>query len=235
MTPSQRLRLVIALGAVNLVLAIAAFGLAGTMNEAPGTAIRTPAASASPGPVAAATPAPPSRTPPPTGTPGPSFGPTPAATELPGPTLGAVESSRPVATHIPVGTQAPAPTPRPSHPSPTPKPLPSPTPVPPVTNTDRGHPPCPGSIDGPPGKHKSTAGDDRPCRGGNGNGGAPGSGGHATSTASQHAALVVQAVSTLSVGLVEPKVRVVSRRRSRPVGGPRRSSIRGPRRSNLRH
>lgn len=64
----------------------------------------------------------------------------------------------PRVTPAPTPRITPAPTPR-ATPRPTPKPTPNPTPKPDKTKTI---PPCPGAVDGPPGKNKGEGGT-RPC------------------------------------------------------------------------
>jgi hypothetical protein len=231
-TASQRLRLVVALGAVNLVLAIVAFGLVGTLNVAPETAVRTPAPSATAGPVALGSPAPsapavgptavPGATPPsPTSSPAPAVGGgsnKPPATTPPivTPTAVAPTPVAPLPTQVvPVPTPvAPRPTPvtpRPTSVPPTPAP---PTPAPPVTNVTNPKPPCPGTVAGAPGQNKSTTGVSRPCRGGETK--RPGTSGLG------HAAPVYKTVShlvpmrqALPVGRVEDRARARTRRRIR--------------------
>jgi hypothetical protein len=159
-TASQRLRLVIALGAVNLVLAIVAFGLAGTSNVPPESAVRTPAPSATPGPVAIGSPRP--------------SAPAPKPTKVPA-------QASPAPTTAPEATAAPARTPGPvavvDHPAATPGP--STVPETPPTATPAGEslravPPCPGATSGAPGLTKQAIDPDRPCRGGETAGTRPG-------------------------------------------------------------
>ncbi len=170
MTAAQRLRLVLALGTVNFVLAVVAFAaIAGGPSQqvagASATPGRTDAAVASPIPTPAGTPG--HTTPPATAAPTPpqpTPSGTPAPTEVPSPTSGPVA----VATRGPViaphtaapATSAPA-TAAPATSGPQPPPDPNDD-----HDADRTHPPCPGSVDGAPGHHKVTGPRLRPCRGG---------------------------------------------------------------------
>lgn len=175
MTIAQRARLVIALGVMNLALAIAALavgglgvnqgapGQAGSALGSPVAVVPTPSASA-PGP--SSTPVPStvgSLTPSlgATSSPSPSTSPSeaPAETATPGPRTPA-SSSPPLAHRTPAPTTAPQPqkTPRPTA-RPTPRPTPAPTARPAVP---RPRPPCPGTVNGPPG-HGKVTNPGRPC------------------------------------------------------------------------
>ena len=237
MTAAQRLRLVVALGAVNLVLAIVAFGLAGTLNVAPQTAVRTPAPSATAGPVAVGSPAPSSPGVGPTFVPG-STPPSPSST--PGPiatpaTVAGGGTQKPPATTPPVVTPSAAP-PTPVAPQPTPV-APQPTPVapqptaapptgappsqaPPVTEVTKPRPPCPGTVAGAPGHEKRDTGVSRPCRGGETKRMGTAGRGHAAAphTAASHTAPIREAAP---VGRVEERAKVRKLRRIRRGHGSR--------------
>lgn len=191
MTSAQRARLVVALGVLNLVLASLAFAFGiSTPRPNPDIAVVTSAPEPTTSAGTSASPAEPTQPTPSQGEPGGSAGPsatpstpllaTPSleATPIPIP-LGVLIVGRPpteppdVTTPTPQPTPAatpvepnPTPTAKPPPPKPTPtaKPPPKPTPTPPpqpATHKDV-HPPCPGSVDGPPGLNKTT-GKDKPC------------------------------------------------------------------------
>jgi hypothetical protein len=176
-TSTQRARLVVALGVLNLVLAT--FGLAvgiGSPRQPTGEF-----AAVSPSPVEVPGSVEPGATP--SGgvsTPGPSEGPTASSTPAspstepsPSPTptgiVVAQRPSNPPASDRPVAAPTTAPTQPPTAPKPTPVPTPRPTvqPTPRPTPTpepakSRTRPPCPGAVSGPPGHHKDISGV-RPC------------------------------------------------------------------------
>ena len=214
-----RVRLVIALGMLNLVLVTVALaigsvaptnpgpgGIAGGQTSQPsgpltGAASRQPSPSPQP-----ASPTPGSSTgggPSPTGGgTAPSPSPEPSASEVPsaspqGSPAASLEPSVPPAstqtnppsTPRPPASVVPA---RPSRPSPTPERTPRPTATPvrtpqptstptqptlPPPATPKARPPCPGSVDGPPGHHKTTGPVVRPCGHGRGHNGDEGKAG----------------------------------------------------------
>jgi hypothetical protein len=185
-TTAQRARLVLALGVMNLVLAVAAVAVGGLGNPAPGfapgasgvaIAPTAPAPSAagsggvgpgaSPGSLAPASP--PQSLPtasPPTGVPSPSATPTnpppgSSATPEPGTVGPPAVGQTPAPTAAPTaatGGPAPKPTARPT-PRPTSRPTPPPTAAPAIS---RPRPPCPGAGDAPPG-HAKVFNPSRPC------------------------------------------------------------------------
>jgi hypothetical protein len=189
-TSAQRARLVVALGVLNLVLASLALavGISAPTQPIPGVAAAPSSTPA--GPVSL----PPVETPPPVRTPSP--GPTESAPPAPPPsaTPEATPTTEPSVTPVPIGvvivanrppatpdpttpaatpdpTARPNPTDPPKPPPSTKPPKPSPTPKPAVK--PQAHPPCPGSVDGPPGHSKGQPWE-KPC--GKGNGGDKGNG-----------------------------------------------------------
>jgi hypothetical protein len=180
MTSAQRARLVVALGVLNLVLATFALTVGigvprpspdqiANVPSVPPVTLPTPLPSASTQPVA--TPAPSGPTEPATPAPqptavSPSVGP---ASPAPG---GVVIVIRP--TSVPIARPTAAPTPVPViTPAPvvTPRPTPAPTSPPKLAAKPANIPPCPDTVDGPPGHHKGDPAD-RPCGKGNGGNGA---------------------------------------------------------------
>ena len=194
MTPSQRARLVVALGVLNLVLATLAFavgigaprqplgGIAAAPTAAPSIAQASPPVASNP---PSRSPAPTEPTPSPEVPPSvapPSVQPTPSEVPIGGAEVAERPPARPPATNGPEATSAP--TASPTHPSPTPAstpapttkppptPKPEPTPKPPPTPQPASkpvHPPCPGTVDGPPGHNKGQP-YEKPCGKSGGNG-----------------------------------------------------------------
>ena len=188
MTSAQRARLVVALGVLNLVLATLAFAVGITVPELPPDGVAVIPSPTAPAPVSL----PPVEPPPsPQQTPEPT---TPQQTPEPTPTQTATSTAlaEPSAIPVPTGvvivaarppgpsqaaeptappanpdpTTRPGPTNPPPKPTPTAKPPPRPTPAP--AAKPQAHPPCPGTVDGPPGHHKGEPWA-KPC--GNGGGG----------------------------------------------------------------
>jgi hypothetical protein len=175
MTIAQRARLVIALGVMNLALAIAALAVGGLgVNQ--GTAGQAGSTLGSP---VAAVPSPSAATPEASSTPVPSTvgSPTPSLGETGSPTPGTSPSvvpaetatpspGTPASSNAPLAHRTPAPTtaPQPQKtPTPTARPTPRPTPAPTAQPAvPRPRPPCPGTVNGPPGHGKVTD-PGRPC------------------------------------------------------------------------
>jgi len=119
-TALLRLRLVVALGVVNLVLAVAAFGIAGTSTAPPDAAqagpVAPPTLTPAPAPLPTSSEGP-GRTPPPValGSPPPSnpvtITPEPVTTDAPAAGTGPGQAVTPTPTAKPTRTAAPAPTP----------------------------------------------------------------------------------------------------------------------------
>lgn len=182
MTSTQRARLVVALGVLNLVLATFALAVGfGSPRQPNGGII----AAISPTPIVVPGSVAPGATPggggP--GSPEPSEGPSASSSPVspssePGPSatptgvVVAERPSNPPASERPVAIPTTAPTQPPTAPKPTPvptpratpRPTPAPTPAPAKT---RSRPPCPSAVDGPPGHHKDISGS-RPCGKGSG-------------------------------------------------------------------
>ncbi|HET9519735.1 MAG TPA: hypothetical protein VFO73_01665 [Candidatus Limnocylindrales bacterium] len=195
-TAAQRARLVVALGLLNLVLATFAVavgisapsegdGIAGGPSNQPGSLEPTASPVLPPGPATSASPQPsvpigPSALPSPSPAPSvfPTTEPSPTPTSpgvivavrpTPTPTAPPVIAPTPVATPTPAATPKPTPRPTPTPqatPEPTPRPTPKPTPTPKPAK-EQSKPPCPGTVDGPPG-HNKGGDDTRPCGKGKG-------------------------------------------------------------------
>ena len=181
MTGPQRTRLVLALGALNIVLATFAFGLAGSLDTEDQVARATATPSLSAPPIAGGSPAPstgPGATQPPVTTPTEAPGESPEASAppasatpgsgttgpvavaaTPAPVANAVASAAPPAAP-PVATPA-APPPTAAPPTAAPVVVPSPPP-------SKATPPCPGTVTGAPGLSKGSGDPTRPCKGGDG-------------------------------------------------------------------
>jgi len=181
-TTAQRARLVLALGVMNLVLAVAALAIGGFSSQVPGSAAGASgvaiAPSTAPGqsatgsgppgtsPGTPATASPPAsvgpRTSPQTEEPSPSATPTeapgPSATPEPGAVGPPAIGQTPAPGAVPTVAPAPRPTTRPT-PRPTTKPTPAPTAPPAIV---RPRPPCPGVATAPPG-HNKVLNPSRPC------------------------------------------------------------------------
>ncbi len=182
MTVTQRARLVVVLGILNLVLAslalaVGAFGIpSGRPQPSLDTAAGSPSPS-TPAPVDSATPSTPSTPATPTSPAPPASNEPPASAEpsaTPASSVVPTKSAAPAPSQPPLiarpntppePTARPAATPRPAQPTPRP---PQPTPPPQPVSDGKLRPPCPGSVDGPPGKAKAE-GRDQPCGKGHGN------------------------------------------------------------------
>jgi hypothetical protein len=172
-TVAQRARLVVVLGILNLVLAslalaVGAFGIpSGLPRPSIDTAAGSPAPS-TPAPAESTEPSAPPSAPPVTSEPPASPEPsaTPAESAVPTPSAAPAASEPPLLARpiTPNPTPRPEPTPRPAQPTPPPEPTPPPQPV----SDAKLHPPCPDSVDGPPGQAKAE-GRDQPCGKGRGN------------------------------------------------------------------
>jgi hypothetical protein len=174
-TIAQRARLVVVLGILNLVLAslalaVGAFGIpSGRPQPSIDTAAGSPSPSSTPTESTPSTtqtpPAPPATNEPPASA-EPSA--TPTASTVPSASAVPVQSQPPLIARpnspTPDPTARPDPTPRPAPPTPQP---PEPTPPPQPVADGKLYPPCPGSVDVPPGKAKGQ-GHDQPCGKGQG-------------------------------------------------------------------
>jgi hypothetical protein len=165
-TGAQRTRLVLALGALNIILATVALGLAGSLGPTDQTARVTPTPSVSAPPIAG-------------GSPGPSGEPTTTEPPVTEPTVGpgeTPEASGPAASGGPAPTSGPGPIAAASGTPPTPAPTnaapptPAPTAAPVTPSKSKAKPPCPAAVEGAPGLAKGAGDASRPCQGGEGKG-----------------------------------------------------------------
>jgi hypothetical protein len=230
-TSAQRARLVVALGVLNLVLATLALavGISTPLQPLPGIAAvpsSTPAAPVSLPPVGTLpplrTPAPeppgPSSTPPAT----PEATPTSEPSAIPIPTGVVIVADRPTpppdSTEPTAGPTTPAATPDPTakpaptnppHPTPSTKPPPKPTPTPRPAVQAQAHPPCPGSVEGPPGHSKGEPWE-KPC--GNGKGG----GNNGNGNDNTKGGVIIVLPLTLSAAALGGRRRIADTLRRRP-------------------